>query len=132
MVAELRVRPDAPDKQSQRERVLAKAVCRAADHLGLSNATLARIIGVSEPSVSRMRRGAYTIGSGTKPFELAQVLLRLFRGLDAITGGDDAASRSWLDGANTALAGRRPVDLIQTVPGLLDAATYVDARRAVV
>jgi uncharacterized protein (DUF2384 family) len=120
------------DTETQREQVLAKALGRAADHLGLTNAVLAKVVGISEPSVSRLKRGAFVLTDGSKPFELAQLLLRLFRGLDAITGGDDLAARSWLRGANTALAGRRPLDLIQTVPGLVDAAAYVDARRAVV
>lgn len=131
MAIRLAPAPQEPSA-SRRELVLAKALGRAADHLGLTNATLAKIVGVSEPSVSRLKRGAFVLAEGTKPFELAQLLLRLFRGLDAITGGDDQAARSWLRGPNTALAGRTPLALIQTVGGLVDAATYVDARRAVV
>jgi uncharacterized protein (DUF2384 family) len=117
---------------SERERVLAEALGRAADHRGLTTAKLAKIVGISEPSVSRLRRGAFVLADGSKPFELAQLLLRLFRGLDAITGGDDQAARSWLRGPNSALAGREPIELIQTARGLVDATTYVDARRAVV
>lgn len=120
------------NRASRRELVLAKALGRAADDLGLTNAVLAKVVGVSEPSVSRLKRGAFVLAEGSKPFELAQLLLRLFRGLDAITGGDGEAARSWLRGPNTALAGRAPLELIQTVGGLYDAATYVDARRAVV
>lgn len=115
-----------PDRQAA---VLSKATARAADHLGLTNATLARVLGLSEATVSRLKRGDYVLAAHGKPFELALQFVRLFRGLDAIMGGDDAATRSWLHGPNTAL-GERPLDLIQTIPGLIRAVAYVDASRA--
>ncbi|MDF2781042.1 MAG: hypothetical protein K0S96_846, partial [Geminicoccaceae bacterium] len=85
----------------------------------------------SEPTVSRLRRGNYRLQRGAKPFELAQLLLRLFRSLDAINGSDDEASRSWLRSDNRALSGR-PIDLIRSVTGLIDVAVYLDSRRALV
>ena len=104
---------------------------RAADHLGLTNRLLAEVLGLSEPTVSRLRRGNYRLQRGAKPFELAQLLLRLFRSLDAINGSDDEASRSWLRSDNRALSGR-PIDLIRSVTGLIDVAAYLDSRRALV
>jgi uncharacterized protein (DUF2384 family) len=109
--------------------VLSKAVARAAGFLDLPNRTVARTIGLSEASVSRLRAGTYVVSPDTKPFELAQLFVRLFRGLDSITGGDDEASRSWMRTRNTVL-GEKPIDLIQKVPGLLAALQYVDSRRA--
>jgi hypothetical protein len=122
---------EAAEISARQEAVLAKAVARAAGHLGLPNTVLARVIGLSEASVSRLRHGRYRLQRGTKPFELAQLLVRLFRGLDAITGGDDDASRSWLASECRVLAGC-PLELIQTVPGLMAVIAYVDSRRAVV
>jgi transcriptional regulator with XRE-family HTH domain len=113
------------------EQVLSKAVVRAADHLGLTNRLLAEVLGLSEPTVSRLRRGNYRLQRGAKPFELAQLLLRLFRSLDAINGSDDEASRSWLRSDNRALSGR-PIDLIRSVTGLIDVAAYLESRRALV
>jgi hypothetical protein len=109
--------------------VLSKAVCRAADFLDLPNKVVARTLGISETSVSRLRTGAYVLTPDTKPFELAQLFVRLFRSLDAITGSDDNASRSWFRAENTALRGK-PIELIQTVSGLIGALAYVDSRRA--
>lgn len=120
------------DRSAHEAQVLGKATLRAAEALGLTNAVLARVLGLSEPTVSRLKGGNWCFARGTKPFELAQLFLRLFRGLDAITGGDDVASRSWLRSDNLALGGRRPIDLIQTIAGLMAAVSYVDARRAVV
>jgi hypothetical protein len=123
----------APDRSrrdpSAQAEVLSKAVARAAAFLELPNKTLARILGVSESSVSRLRNGEYVLAPGRKEFELAQMFIRLFRSLDAITGSDDTTSGSWLRAHNTALRGR-PIELIQTIQGLASAVSYVDSRRA--
>ena len=109
--------------------ILSKAVIRAAGFLGLSNKVVARTIGLSEASASRLRSGDYVISPETKTFELAQLFVRLFRSLDSIVGSDDDTLKSWMRTPNTAL-GDRPLDLIQTVPGLVEALRYVDSRRA--
>ncbi len=109
--------------------VLTKAALRAADRLGLSGRQLAEMVGVSEATVSRWKRGESLLEPGTKPFELAALLVRTFRSLDAITGGDEAVARRWLAAPNTALAAR-PVERMAQVQGLVDVATYLDARRA--
>ena len=109
--------------------VLTKAVLRAADRLGLSGRQLADIVGVSESTVSRWKRGSSLLEAGSKSFELAVLLVRAFRSLDAITGGDEAVARRWLVSPNTALAAR-PVDHMVHVHGLVDVTTYLDARRA--
>lgn len=109
--------------------VLTKSALRAADRLGLSGRQLADIVGVSEATVSRWKRGESLLEPGSKPFELAALLVRTFRSLDAITGGDEAVARRWLAAPNTALAAR-PVERMTQVQGLVDVTTYLDARRA--
>ena len=109
--------------------VLTKAALRAADRLGLSGRQLADIVGVSEATVSRWKRGDSLLEPGSKPFELAALLVRTFRSLDAITGGDEAVARRWLAAPNTALAAR-PVERMTQVQGLVDVTIYLDARRA--
>ena len=109
--------------------VLSKAALAAADRLGLTARALARIIGVSEPTVSRMRRGDLGLEEGTKPFELAALLIRVFRSLDAVTGGDERVARAWVQAENLALGGVPAAKMI-SVQGLCDVVTYLDARRA--
>ena len=109
--------------------VATKAVLRAAARLGLSNKTLAKIIGVSEATVSRMGAGSYQLTRGDKPFELALLFVRVFRSLDAIAGGDEAVATAWLRSENLALGGT-PLTLIQSVPGLVHVLAYLDARRS--
>ena len=114
-----------------RSAVLTKAMLRAAEILGLTARVLARVIGVSEPTLSRMKRGDVLLDAGSKPYELAVLVVRVFRSLDAITGGDDLVSRSWMAGHNLALGGT-PNDLITSVTGLVDVVSYLDANRAVI
>lgn len=111
--------------------LLTKAMLRAADRLAIKNAALAKILGLSGPTVSRMRNGKYRLERGQKPFELAALLVRLYRSLDGIVGGDDHVAADWLTNKNTALDGV-PLELIQSVSGLANVIHYLDARRAVV
>lgn len=111
--------------------VLSKAVIRVGEQFELPAKTLAAILGVSEASVSRMKRGDFTLEPATKPFELGVLFIRLFRSLDAIVGGDGAVARAWLTNPNTVLKAR-PVEKIQTIAGLVDVIAYLDARRALV
>ena len=109
--------------------VLSRAVANAARLWGLSNDLLGKVIGVSAPTASRLRAGSWQLERGTKPFELAQYLVRLFRSLDSLTGSDDQASVSWLKTRNSDLDGR-PIDLILTIRGLFEVTDYVDDFRA--
>jgi hypothetical protein len=109
--------------------VLTKAVVSAADRLAVRASVLAPVLGVSEATVSRMKRGDYRLDPGAKAFELGVLFVRLFRSLDAIVGGDEASARAWLRNENLAL-GARPLDLIPSVAGLVDVIAYLDARRA--
>jgi transcriptional regulator with XRE-family HTH domain len=113
------------------EIVLVKAVLRAAERLGLTARVLGAVIGLSEPTVSRLKRGEFSLERRSKPFELAVLFVRLYRSLDAIVGGDEGVAKAWLRNENTALGGR-PIDRIKTIPGLVDVIAYLDARRAVV
>jgi hypothetical protein len=115
----------------QRGAVLTKAVLGAAERLGLSARVLARVIGLSEATVSRLKRGETRLEEGSKSYELAALMVRAFRALDAITGGDEAVARAWMEAGNSALGGR-PAERIVTVQGLIDVVGYLDARRAVV
>ncbi len=111
-----------------RRAVLAKAVIAAADRLGIRQTALAKIIGVSAPTISRMAQAQYGLDPDSKPGELALLFVRLYRSLDAIVGTDEAARR-WLDSQNHALNGR-PAELIRGATGLVDVVAYLDSQRA--
>ncbi|WP_313591608.1 MbcA/ParS/Xre antitoxin family protein [Agrobacterium cavarae] len=118
-----------PTVASQEGRVITKAALAASERLGLTAARLSDILGISAPTVSRMKRQDFCLEPGSKPYELAVLLIRVFRSLDAIVGGDDIVSRAWLQNHNDALAGV-PAEKLTSITGLLDVLSYLDARRA--
>lgn len=120
----------APDPRSDGA-LVTKAALRAAARLDLSNKELARILGLSESTVSRMGAGAYTLPPDQKAFELALLLVRLFRSLDSIAGGDQVVAKAWLRAENSALGGA-PLERIMGIAGLIETIAYLDARRALV
>lgn len=128
MHAPSKPRPAAA-RQPDPAAVLTKAVLRAAGLLGLSNASLSAILGVSEASISRLSGGTRVIDPESKEGELALLLVRAYRSLDALVGSDEAARRAWLTSHNHAL-NARPVDLLGKVAGLAVVVTYLDAMRA--
>jgi len=109
--------------------VLSKALLRAARFLHLSNAQLAGVLGVSESSIHRLASGARQLEPQSKEGELALLLVRLYRSLDSVVGGDDKLRTAWLQSHNRALNGR-PVDLIASAAGLVNAVAYLDGARA--
>ena len=109
--------------------VLAKAVTRASVLLGLSGAALARIIGVSEPTVSRIVSGERPLNPDSKEGELAALLVRVFRSLDALVGVDDQKRVAWMKSSNHALGGI-PAQLIERAEGLVATLNYLDGMRA--
>jgi transcriptional regulator with XRE-family HTH domain len=109
--------------------VLTKAMMRAADRLGMSGKQLSDVIGLSAAQISRIKNGEAALSEASKPFELSALLVRVFRSLDAIVGGDESATKLWMTSQNTALNGR-PIDRMISVQGLADVVTYLDARRA--
>ncbi len=109
--------------------VLAKATARASVLLGLSGAALARVIGVSEPTVSRVLSGDRPLNPASKEGELATLLVRVFRSLDAMVGNDDRQRLAWMKSPNRALAGV-PMQLIEKAEGLVATLAYLDGMRA--
>lgn len=115
----------APDRGS----TLTAAIARIAEFWGLSNAKLGTILGVSAPTVTRLKRGTATLDPASKSFEAGQFLLRLFRSVDAMLGSDDEAAKRWLTTPNLDLGGK-PIDEIDTMRGLITVCDYVDFYRA--
>jgi hypothetical protein len=109
--------------------VLTKALLRAAQLLELPGAVLARILGVSEASVSRLASGTRTIDPKSKEGELALLLVRVYRSLDALVGTDATQRKAWLHSHNRAL-NSRPAELIERADGLVTVVAYLDAMRA--
>lgn len=113
----------APDPRA----VLSKAVTRSAERLGVSKALLARVLGVSAATVTRLFAGNYQLEPSRKEWEFALLFVRLFRSLDSIVGNETTA-RQWLSSDNRGL-NARPLDLIGQTEGLVRVVHYLDASR---
>jgi hypothetical protein len=109
--------------------VLTKATLRSAGLLGLSNSVLARAVGLSEASISRMSSGAKAFEVGSKPAELAALVIRVYRSLDALVGNSEEHRRLWMTSYNRGL-NAVPKEAIQSAEGLVRVVTYLDGARA--
>jgi uncharacterized protein (DUF2384 family) len=115
---------------SKTRAVLTKAVARAAAQLGLPKSLLARVLGLSPATITRIYSGDYLLDASRKEWEFGLLLVRLFRSLDSIVA-DEASARTWLASQNSGLNGR-PLELITQTEGLVRVVHYLDASRAVV
>ncbi len=118
----------AADGQRKADAVVSKAAIRAMNVLGLTQRELGNIVGVHESTISRVAAGAATLSAESKSGELALLVIRMFRSLDALVGSDSMKARAWLVAPNEALGGT-PKERIQTVEGLVSVAHYLDAMR---
>jgi len=108
--------------------VLSKATVRAAKLLDLTQRDVSAALGVSEATASRLFAGKYLLSPDhAKEWELARLLVRMFRSLDALWGHEETA-RLWLASNNLALAAR-PKDLLRSVEGLVRVVAYLDSAR---
>lgn len=121
--------PEVHAPSSAAGAVLTKATLRSAGLLGLNNAALARTVGLSEASISRMAGGAKGFDIGSKPAELATLLVRVYRSLDALVGNSEEHRRLWMASFNHAL-NSTPKEAIQSAEGLVRVVTYLDGARA--
>lgn len=126
MIQALRKSPPDPVSAAQ---VLTKATLRASLLLGLNNATLARVVGLSESQISRMAHGEKQLEPGTKSAELATLLIRVYRSLDALVGHHEGQRLAWMNGFNRAFQ-QTPRDAIQKAEGLARVVGYLDGARA--
>lgn len=120
MSASQKIQPEAAE-------VLGKSVLSAAQFLGISAETLGHIIGRDRTSISRLKKNP-AIDPASKAGELSLLLIRVYRGLFAILGGNQSAMKEWLGQNNTGLSGK-PVELMKSVTGLTNTVNYIDAMR---
>lgn len=112
-----------------KKRVLRKALIRVTQQLGITRQELSAIVGLSESSLSRFfSKEDYYIDPFSKEGELSILLIRLYRSLDALFGGNKEQCQLWLKNKNIHL-GMAPIQLIQSISGLIHVVEYLDAIR---
>lgn len=116
------------DDISLSRQVLSKAIIRACENMSINRKTLSNIIGISEASISRLFESKRFIDPNTKEGELALLLIRVYRSLDTLFGGNQEQSKQWLHAENYHLNGT-PITMMQKVDGLIFVVSYLDAIR---
>lgn len=119
----------SPKAEVDQDMVLGKATKRAAALLGLNGRALSEVIGLSEPTISRIFNGDRGISPKSKEGQLALLLVRVFRSLSALVGDDNSKLKLWMGSRNNALNGV-PAELIKSVEGLVRTRAYLDGMRA--
>lgn len=102
--------------------VLTKALLNVGTGLGLSRERLGEIVGRDRTAFSR------GLDPSSKAGELALLLIRCYRSLYALVGGDPAAMRHWMQTPNRDTGGV-PAEQVRSVQGLVTVVEYLDAMR---
>ncbi|MGB5832369.1 MAG: MbcA/ParS/Xre antitoxin family protein [Thiohalocapsa sp.] len=112
----------APRLQPDPATVVSKALINAGKALGLSQQRLGEVIGRDRSALSR------GLDPRSKSGELALLLIRCYRSLFALVGGEPAAMRHWMHTDNHDTGGV-PAEQIRSVQGLTHVLEYLDAMR---
>lgn len=107
--------------------VLAKALLKAAQQLGLKPIEIANVLGIHRTAISRLKKNP-SIQPTTKQGELAILFIRIARALFALTGGDKEVSYHFMRTHNKATKGI-PAEQITNIQGLMTVLQFVDALR---
>jgi hypothetical protein len=103
--------------------VLAEAFLSAGKALGLTQKALISIVRRDRSSISR-----HGIDPGSAAGELALLLIRIYRSLFVLVGGDPEQMRHWMHTLNHHTGGI-PAEQICAIQGLVRVVEYLDAIR---
>jgi hypothetical protein len=113
-------------KQNENQ-VLAIALKNLKEKLALSNEEISEIIGVHRNTLSRSFKNN-EINSHSKEGEFSLLLIRVYRSLFALNGGNLEAMKHWLRTKNHHVQGI-PLEIMKTVLGMSRVVNYLDAIR---
>jgi Protein of unknown function (DUF2384) len=103
--------------------VLTSALVKAGKELGLTQAEVGSIVGRDRTALSR---GA--LEPGSKSGELALLVIRAYRALFVLVGGEPRQMKHWMHTHNLHVGGV-PAELVRSVAGLVRVVEYLDAIR---
>jgi hypothetical protein len=115
--------PTATVPKPDPDTVLTQALLAAGDYLGLTRDALGAAIGKERTVFTRSK-----VAPDTKAGELALLLIRCYRSLYALVGGDREQMRHWMHTPNSHTGGI-PAEQVRNVQGLVRVMEYLDAIR---
>jgi len=111
------------DSSAQPNEVLSRALIKAGKELGLTQADLGAVIGRDRTALSRS-----AVEPESKSGELALLLIRAYRALFVLVGGDPHQMKHWMSTPNRHVGGI-PAQLVRSIQGLNRVVEYLDAIR---
>ena len=102
--------------------LVAKALRKLSKEMGLTLAQIGQVIGKDRSAIPR------GIDPTSKAGELSLLLIRCYRSLHVLVGGEPANIQHWMQTQNSHTGGI-PAEQIQTVTGLMHVVEYLDAMR---
>lgn len=105
------------------QRILGRALCNAADALGIRREEIVRIIGREHTGV--VRDG---INPKSKAGELAQMFIRVYQSLYPLVNGNPKNMKHWVATENRYF-GQSPRQMMESCQGLVRVLMYLDATR---
>ena len=108
-------------------KVLTVAALRAGAALQLSDDELAQVIGVEKHAIVHFKIGQEMISVNSGAGLRCQMLIRMFRALEHLVGGDQEMCRQWLRSHNET-AGGDPAEVIANPDGLRQITEYLEAN----
>jgi len=124
-----------PSSVSNDSAIVSSSLLEACRFLGITQDQLANIIGVSRATIVRIKKRTSdnledtSISQNSKAFELALLLIRIYRSLYSILGGNQKAMKHWMNTPNRHLDNKIPAELVQSALGLTQVLWYLDAMR---
>ena len=112
-------------KSTSTTMVLAEAVLKTANLLGLSNTQLTAVVGLDLASMNQIELSA-VLEPTSAHGEAGLLLIRLYQNLSSLTGGDSEWIDYFMNAFNTATDGV-PIQQIQTREGLEKVLMVVEA-----
>lgn len=112
--------------EASRARVLTIATLNTADQLGLPDASLAKVLNVSEDRIIRMHRGECLLDPSLREWGVAVSFVRMNAALHSLIGDLDLMKK-WLCSPNNGLGGI-PNDLIFSEEGLRRVVLYLESH----
>lgn len=120
---------DSVNDKNSESLILKEALFRAADLWLIKNELLAKIIGVDNSTISRLRNDSKkTLRKDSKEEELVITFLRIFTLLDSILGHHIENEIMWLNSYNRVFDSK-PIEFMKTILGITSVYKYLLAMR---
>lgn len=116
------------ETQADTKAVLTKALGRSQAIIGMDNQVMASILGINRTTLARHYQ-SQSLDPAQNAGRIAAIVLRIYRAVYTLMGGDEEHIRHWFSTPNHAFAGRSPMDAMKKLDGLVSVAQYCDAMR---